>query len=109
MQAETQTFLTQFAGLGSEQTGVWLKYRQYLNRQGGLEVYQEMPQLMTSWGLIFRALRAVFPNANYHQGIALSGFSQKDGGVTAQCLGGGLLKADLLVGADGSRSKSTQT
>ena len=52
MQAETETFLTQYAGLKPEQTGVWLKYRQYLNCEGAPESYQEVPQLMTSWGLI---------------------------------------------------------
>jgi 2-polyprenyl-6-methoxyphenol hydroxylase-like FAD-dependent oxidoreductase len=57
MQAETETFLTQYAGLRREQTGVRLKYRQYLNRQGTPDSYQEMPQCMTSWGLIYRALR----------------------------------------------------
>jgi hypothetical protein len=61
MQAETETFLTQFAGLRPEQTGLRLKYRQYLNRQGTPDSYQEMPQLMTSWGLMYRALRGVSP------------------------------------------------
>jgi 2-polyprenyl-6-methoxyphenol hydroxylase-like FAD-dependent oxidoreductase len=35
MQAETEIFLTQDAGLRSEQTGVMLKYRQYLNSRPG--------------------------------------------------------------------------
>jgi hypothetical protein len=48
MQAETETFLTQYAGLRPEQAGVGLKYRQYLNREGAPDSYQEMPQLMTS-------------------------------------------------------------
>ena len=52
MQAETETFLTQYGGLKPEQTGVWLKYRQYLSREGTPDNYQAMPQLMTSWGLI---------------------------------------------------------
>src|SRR5882762_7197375 len=63
MQAETETFLTQYASLEPEQSGVWLKYRQYLNREGTPESCQEMPQLMTSWGLIYRALRGAFPRA----------------------------------------------
>jgi 2-polyprenyl-6-methoxyphenol hydroxylase-like FAD-dependent oxidoreductase len=108
MQAETETFLTQYAGLRPEQTGVWLKYRQYLNREGALDSYQEMPQLMTSWGLIYRALRNVFPDANYHEGIALDGFSQTDRRVTAKFVGADDLNADILVGADGSRSSVRQ-
>ena len=104
MQAETETFLTQYAGLSPEQTGVRLKYRQYLNRQGTPDIYQEMPQVMTSWGLIYRALRGAFPNANYHEGASLNGFSQSDHGVTATFEGACELTADILVGADGSRS-----
>jgi 2-polyprenyl-6-methoxyphenol hydroxylase-like FAD-dependent oxidoreductase len=104
MQAETETFLTQYAGLRPEQTGILLEYRQYLNREGVPESYQKMPQLMTSWGLIYRALRGVFPNANYHEGVALNGFSQTNHGVTAKFEGADELNADLLVGADGSRS-----
>ena len=84
MQAETETFLAQYAGLRPEQTGVWLKYRQYLNREGTPDSYQEMPQLMTSWGLIYRALRGAFPSMNYHEGAALTGFSQRDHGVIAK-------------------------
>jgi 2-polyprenyl-6-methoxyphenol hydroxylase-like FAD-dependent oxidoreductase len=104
MQIETETFLTQYAGLKPEQTGVWLKYRQYLNRDGTPESYQEMPQQMTSWGLIYRALRGAFPNANYHEGVALAGFSQPGQGVIAKFEGGDDLNAHILVGADGSRS-----
>jgi 2-polyprenyl-6-methoxyphenol hydroxylase-like FAD-dependent oxidoreductase len=104
MQAETEIFLTQYAGLGSEQTGVMLNYRQYLNREGIAESYQKMPQRMTSWGLIYRALRSTFPNANYHQGVALDAFSQTSHGVIAKFDGAAEVKADLLIGADGSRS-----
>jgi 2-polyprenyl-6-methoxyphenol hydroxylase-like FAD-dependent oxidoreductase len=49
IQAETEIFLTQYAGLRPEQTGVRLNYRQYLNRLGTRDLYQKMPQLMTSW------------------------------------------------------------
>src|SRR3984885_8008954 len=95
MQAETEIYLTQFAGLRTEQTGVLLKYRQYLNREGIPESHQRMPQRITSWGLIYRALRRTFPSAKYHEGVALSGFSQTVDGVTAEFDGKGELKADL--------------
>ena len=104
MQAETEIFLTKYAGLRSEQTGVLLKYRQYLNREGFPESHQEIPQRMTSWGLIYRALRSTFPSANYHQGVALNDFSQTVHGITAKFDDASELNADLLVGADGSRS-----
>jgi 2,6-dihydroxypyridine 3-monooxygenase len=63
---------------------------------------------MTSWGLVYRALRGAFPNANYHQGSSLIGFSQTESGVAVTFEGAGELTADILVGADGSRSLARQ-
>jgi 2-polyprenyl-6-methoxyphenol hydroxylase-like FAD-dependent oxidoreductase len=45
MQAETETFLTQYAGLGPEQTEVRLNYRQYLNRLGTRDLFKKCPNL----------------------------------------------------------------
>ncbi len=104
IQAETETFLTLYGGLKPDRTGVWLKYRQYLSREGKPDSYQEMPQRMTSWGLIYRALRDAFPNELYHEGRTLSGLSQSKDGVTAHFDEGNPAQADILVGADGSRS-----
>jgi 2-polyprenyl-6-methoxyphenol hydroxylase-like FAD-dependent oxidoreductase len=104
MQAETETFLTRYGGLKPEQTGVWLKYRQYLSREGTPDNYQAMPQLMTSWGLIYRALRGAFPNERYHEGHTLNGLSQSKDGVIAHFDGVNPVQTDILVGADGSRS-----
>ena len=104
MQAETETFLTQYGGLKPEQTGVWLKYRQYLSCEGTPDNYQTMPQLMTSWGLIYRALRGAFPNEHYHEGHTPNGLSQSKDGVIAHFDGVNPVHADILVGADGSRS-----
>jgi hypothetical protein len=61
MQPDTQQILIERCGLHEEKTGVWLGYRQYLGKDGKPVVYQPMPQLMTSWGLLYRALRAAFP------------------------------------------------
>src|SRR5258708_27909713 len=63
-----------------------------------------MRQCMTSWGLIYRALRGAVRNTNYHQVASLNGFSQTDHGVAATFEGASDLTADILVGADGSRS-----
>jgi 2-polyprenyl-6-methoxyphenol hydroxylase-like FAD-dependent oxidoreductase len=104
MQPETEIFLTQYARLKPEQTGVWLKYRQYLSRAGTCDSYQEAPQLMTSWGLIYKALRGAFPTETYHEGHTLTDFSPNERGVVANFDRLGDLQADLLVGADGSRS-----
>ena len=104
MQAETETFLTQYGGLKTDQTGVWLRYRQYLSHTGTADSYEEMPQPMTSWGLIYRALRSAFPNERYHEGRTLNGLSQNKNGVIVHFEEANPIKGDMLVGADGSGS-----
>jgi 2-polyprenyl-6-methoxyphenol hydroxylase-like FAD-dependent oxidoreductase len=108
MQAETEDFLLRICRLRPEQIGIWVTYRQYLGHDGKPVSYQEMPQQMTSWGLIYRALRKAFPDDRYHEGIALTGFSPFDHGVIANFDGLSDIKADLLIGADGSRSTVRQ-
>ena len=104
MQPETSHFLVECCGLDPEKIGVWMHHRQYLNRMGTPDSYQAMPQLMTSWGLIYQALRRTFPADRYHEGTPLEDFEQTDQAVTAHFKGLGKIEADMLVGADGSRS-----
>jgi 2-polyprenyl-6-methoxyphenol hydroxylase-like FAD-dependent oxidoreductase len=61
LQPETVQLLSDRCGLQAEQMGVWLRYRQYLGKDGTPEFHQPMPQQMTSWGLLYRAMRAAFP------------------------------------------------
>ena len=104
MQAETQRILIRRCGLRQEETGVWLQYRQYLGKDGKLEFHQAMPQLMTSWGLLYRAMRAAFPAEDYVEGDALLSFKSTKRKVTCHLAKSGEVECDLLVGADGSRS-----
>ncbi len=64
----------------------------------------EMPQIMTSWGLIYRFLRAQLGDHEYHNGYALSGIELTADGVTAYFDNGERAEGDWLLGADGSRS-----
>jgi 2-polyprenyl-6-methoxyphenol hydroxylase-like FAD-dependent oxidoreductase len=59
---------------------------------------------MTSWGLLYQAFRSAFPASDYRQGDALLAFELEKSGVTCRFERSGLIYADLLVGADGSRS-----
>ena len=61
MQPGTLGILTGPCGLKENQTGVWLRFRQYLGKDGAIELHQAMPQLMTSWGLLYQAFRSAFP------------------------------------------------
>ncbi|MDQ4063889.1 MAG: hypothetical protein M3122_08400, partial [Actinomycetota bacterium] len=59
---------------------------------------------MTSWGAVYRKLRAAFPEERYHQGSNLVSFEQDEGGVIACFEAGREEECDLLVGADGTHS-----
>lgn len=104
MQQETLQMLIERCGLREEQAGVWLRYRQYLGKDGKPEMRQAMAQLMTSWGLLYRALRSKFPDADYSEGDVLESFETSATGVACRFKESGRVDCDLLVGADGSRS-----
>lgn len=108
------------AGVGSEETvGVQVNTRVVLGRDGTVHGEYEYPQVLTSWGRIYEMLLAKFPVAHYHQGKSLVGIDQEvDGpgakadnpkerntsGVVARFEDGTQAQADVLIGADGSRS-----
>lgn len=104
VQPETSDFLINRCGVKPKEVGVWILNRQYLNRAGARESCQNMPQLMTSWGLIYRALRRTFPPDRYHEGTPLEDFEPNDHGVVTRFKGSEETFAPLLIGADGSRS-----
>lgn len=77
--------------------------------QDGSEVARlAMPQVMTSWGLMYRFLRAQMPDARYHNGYVLENLAQHASGVTARFVNGKTFDADWLIGADGTRSAVRQ-
>jgi 2-polyprenyl-6-methoxyphenol hydroxylase-like FAD-dependent oxidoreductase len=104
MQPETSQMLTQRCGLTEKETGIWLNYRQYLHPGGEPATRQRMPQLMTSWGLLYRALRNAFPAQHYYEGSPLTEFFSGESGVSARFGAGDVQRVDLLVRADGARS-----
>jgi 2-polyprenyl-6-methoxyphenol hydroxylase-like FAD-dependent oxidoreductase len=88
--------------------GVQSQGRRLLARDGSVRGSCALPQLMTSWGLMYRFLRAQFPDAHYHNGRVLESLAQTGDGVTAQFQDGTRLTADWLIGADGTRSTVRQ-
>ena len=87
-----------------EEMGVRSLGRIMFDREGSVIGTLEMPQIMTSWGLIYRFLRAQITDAEYHNGHTLSAIESRGDGVTAIFDHGGRAQADWLIGADGSRS-----
>jgi hypothetical protein len=52
--------------------GVRLSTRQYLAADGSVVSSQPMPQLMTSWGLLYSWFKKSFPQQNYRPGVSES-------------------------------------
>ena len=84
--------------------GVYSKGRIMFAADGTLLGRHELPQVMTSWGLIYRFLRAQIADRNYHHGHTLCGIEHHGEGVTAVFDNGRRVTADWLLGADGTRS-----
>jgi 2-polyprenyl-6-methoxyphenol hydroxylase-like FAD-dependent oxidoreductase len=104
LQPEVQRAFT-FAHIASDRPlGVRSKDRLYLNRDGGVEHRQFMPQTQTSWNTLYSRLLASFPAAHYHRGATLVALSQHAQGVTARFEDGRHAEGDLLIGADGGGS-----
>ena len=68
MQSETLHLLKKH-GLADERTaGVWSHHRQFLGRDGEAASLSPSPQLMTSWGLLYRCFRSAFPDRQLPRG-----------------------------------------
>ena len=87
-----------------DEMGVRSKGRIMFERDGQLIGRHDMPQIMTSWGLIYRFLRAQIADRDYHNGHMLCGIEHHGTGVTAVFDNGKRVDADWLLGADGTRS-----
>lgn len=83
---------------------VQIKGRVMLDGEGQILGRLEMPQMMTSWGLLYRFLRQQFPDAHYHNACDVKTIHQDGDGVRARFVDGREVTADYLIGADGARS-----
>jgi 2-polyprenyl-6-methoxyphenol hydroxylase-like FAD-dependent oxidoreductase len=63
------------------------------------------PQCLTAWDRLYDMLRRAFPGEHYHHGKELVGLAESTAGVMARFSDGSTTDGDLLVGADGLRSK----
>src|SRR5271154_3172261 len=104
MQQETLELLRLCGAKGDGDVGVMLTYRKYLDANGSVVSSDRMPQLMTSWGLLYSWFKQSFPAENYHLGHEFDSMRQDGSSVTAHFKDGLETKADLLVAADGFRS-----
>src|SRR5712692_7418028 len=83
MQPETLEMLLLCGAKTDGEVGVWLTTRQYLAADGSILSSQRMPQLMTSWGLLYSWFKKSFPGQNYHLGHEFQNLEQSESSVTS--------------------------
>jgi 2-polyprenyl-6-methoxyphenol hydroxylase-like FAD-dependent oxidoreductase len=84
--------------------GVSSKNRVVFAPNGDVLQRDNAPQTQTSWSLIYSSMREHFEDSHYHQGKTLVNILQDDDSVTAVFNDKSEVSADILIGADGSRS-----
>jgi 2-polyprenyl-6-methoxyphenol hydroxylase-like FAD-dependent oxidoreductase len=82
------------------------RHRLFLDPDGGEGASAPAAHRFTSWSSIYRTLRSLIPDADYHGGATLSRIEAGPGRVLARFEEGGWTEADLLVCADGARSRA---
>ncbi|MGF6767541.1 2-polyprenyl-6-methoxyphenol hydroxylase-like FAD-dependent oxidoreductase [Paraburkholderia sp. GAS199] len=94
-----------FAGVRlPDPPGVPSGERIYLDRDDNRIEELYMPQMQTSWTLLYRAMKNALPTQVLHGGETFANFRQEGERVIAQFESGRAEQADLLIGADGIRS-----
>ncbi|WP_248732768.1 FAD binding domain-containing protein [Pseudomonas sp. MWU13-2517] len=91
--------------LSLSELGVRSEYRTVFRPDGSIRSHSHMPQVQTSWSLIYTTLRDAFGPEHYHRGQTLANIDQtKPGLVSAVFDSGHAAQAQLLIGADGGSS-----
>ncbi len=104
LQTEVTDFLTRYNVAALESIVVPVSSRRYLHADGSIADESAMPQAMTSWDALYRALRASFGDKHYHMGVRQVRLDANDDIVAARFDRGDEVKCNLLVGADGPGS-----
>jgi 2-polyprenyl-6-methoxyphenol hydroxylase-like FAD-dependent oxidoreductase len=87
-----------------EKVGVPISARICLDRDGKVLARLPFEKILSSWALVYRALRRQLPDACYRAGMQLEDIVQDDKFVRATFSDGSQADGDLLVGADGLHS-----
>jgi 2-polyprenyl-6-methoxyphenol hydroxylase-like FAD-dependent oxidoreductase len=85
--------------------GIDVSGRIAFDRHGNQLASFDYPQYLTSWSSVFNLLLGAFPQGSYHLGVELLDISDTADGAVATLSSGERVAADLIVGADGLRSR----
>jgi 2-polyprenyl-6-methoxyphenol hydroxylase-like FAD-dependent oxidoreductase len=85
--------------------GIEVLTRRFFEGDGRLGLEHPYRQTVTSWDRLYNLLRGAFPAAHYHCGKELTAVEDRAGSVVARFAGGASAEGDVLIGADGVRSK----
>ena len=103
--AELTAILKSIGVSGDRPPGIDVSGRIAFDRHGNELASFDYPQYLTSWSSLFNLLQSAFPKEHYHLGVELLDLRQTGDGVVALLSGGKEIAADLIVGADGIRSR----
>jgi 2-polyprenyl-6-methoxyphenol hydroxylase-like FAD-dependent oxidoreductase len=94
------------AGLAWRQgLGVEVATRRFFECDGRPSLEYSYRQIVTSWDRLYNMLRGEFPAAHYHRGKELVATEERPGSIVARFADGSTAEGDVLIGADGLRSK----
>ncbi len=103
--AELTAVLRAIAVTTDRPAGIDVSGRVAFDRHGNELARVDYPQYLTSWNLIFNLLHSAFPAEHYHLGVELLDIDQSSDGAVALLSNGQSIAADLVIGADGIRSR----
>ena len=103
--AELTAILNAIGVSSDRPPGIDVSGRVAFDRHGNQLASFDYPQYLTSWSSLFNLLYSAFPPQHYHLGVELLDIRQTDEGAMALLSSGQQIKADLVVGADGIRSR----
>jgi 2-polyprenyl-6-methoxyphenol hydroxylase-like FAD-dependent oxidoreductase len=100
------TAILQAIGVSSDRPpGIDVSGRVAFDQHGNQLASFDYPQYLTSWSSVFNLLYSAFPSQCYHLGVELVDVGQTEEGAVAVLSSGEQVAADLVVGADGIRSR----
>jgi 2-polyprenyl-6-methoxyphenol hydroxylase-like FAD-dependent oxidoreductase len=85
--------------------GVEVETRRFFECDGRLSLEYPYRQIVTSWDRLYNVLRGEFPATHYHHCKELVGIEERPGSIVARFADGSTAEGDVLIGADGLRSK----